>query len=377
MAEPLSVQVLKHPRKLLNFSRKIRIARKLYGESYPAMLRRFFYLCGRELYSPREIFLWDLLSPDLADDELDRAISKTACVGLQLRLNPESARGLTEDKSVFYGYCRERGLATPRLLAIIGSPLGWTAEGAFLRSDADWSAWLDALTVPDIVIKPSLGVYAYGVRLLSRQGDTWQESDGRRLSSAELLAELRADERYSSFVVQERVYGHPALAALSRTDYLQTLRLVTFVSDAAGPEVLFGLLRLIANGATTDNFQQGASGNLLADVCLETGRVKRVMVQRPCGIGMEEIARHPVSGAAFAGFEVPFWSEACQLSRQAAMAFLPLTSIGWDIAITPDGPVLMEGNAFWGPIHNLQRTMREFRRRTEKLLDGTTATTVR
>lgn len=341
-------QVLKQPQKLLNFTRKIRIARKLYDKPYPAMLRRFFHLCGPELFSPREVFLWDLLGPDFADDELDQVISKTACVALQLRLNPPSARGLTEDKSVFYLYCQARGLPTPRLLGVIGMPLGWTGEGTFLRSDADWVAWLDALTVPNIVIKPSLGVYAHGVRLLSRQGDAWQDADGRRLSSAALMGELRADARFSSFIVQERVYNHPALAALSGTDYLQTLRLVTLASEAAEPEVLFGLLRLIADGAATDNFQQGASGNLLADVCPQTGRLTRVLAQRPCGIGMEEIACHPLSGAAFSGFEVPFWPEACQLARQAATDFLPLTSIGWDIAITPSGPLLIEGNAFLG-----------------------------
>jgi hypothetical protein len=367
------VEVLQHPQKLLNFTRKIRIARRLYGKSYPAMLQRFFHLCGPERYSPREVFLWDLLGPDFADDELDQAISKTACVALQLRLNPESARPLVEDKSVFYGCCRARGIPTPRLLAIIGSPLGWTGEGAILRRDKDWAVWLDSLAVPDIVIKPSLGVFAQGVRLLSRQGDAWQDPDGKRLSSIALLATLRADGRFSSFVVQERVRNHPEVAALSGTDYLQTLRLVTLVSDAAGPEVLFGMLRLIAGDTATDNFQQGASGNLLADVSLDTGRLRLVKALRPCGIGMEEVACHPQTGAAFAGVQVPFWAEACQLARQAAMAFLPLTTIGWDIAITPHGPVLIEGNAFWGPIHNLQRNMRVFRSRAQELLDGALA----
>ena len=363
------LDVLKHPWKLLNFLRKIRIARALYGKSYPALLRRFFRLCGPEKYSSREVFMWDLLGPDFADDELDRSISKTACVDLQLRLNPESARPLTEDKSIFYGYCQARKLPTPRQLAVIGKPIGWTEEGAVLGRDRDWADWLDALTLPQIVVKPALGVFAEGVRLLQRDGSLWRDTAGRSVSSAALLNELRADPRYRSFIVQERLFNHRDLVALSGTDYLQTLRIVSFVSDA-GPELLFAILRIIKEGATTDNFQQGASGNLLAAVGLQTGEIAFAKALRPSGVGMEEVVSHPLSGVPFAGFQIPYWAESCDLARRAAMAVLPLTTIGWDIAVTPDGPVLVEGNAFWGPIHNLQRNLQEFRARARRLLDG-------
>ena len=41
-----------------------------------------------------------------------------------------------------------------------------------------------------------------------------------------------------------------------------------------------------------------------------------------------------------------------KLAEQAALQFLPLRTIGWDIAITPGGPSILEGNVWWDPLHN-------------------------
>jgi hypothetical protein len=56
------------------------------------------------------------------------------------------------------------------------------------------------------------------------------------------------------------------------------------------------------------------------------------------------------TGYEFAGFEVPYFMEALDTVKTAA-AILPHRLVGWDIAITEEGPVLLEGNidfGFWG-----------------------------
>jgi hypothetical protein len=45
----------------------------------------------------------------------------------------------------------------------------------------------------------------------------------------------------------------------------------------------------------------------------------------------------------FAGFELPYFKEALELVLQAAHYF-ENTIIGWDIAITANGPIFIEGN---------------------------------
>ena len=41
------------------------------------------------------------------------------------------------------------------------------------------------------------------------------------------------------------------------------------------------------------------------------------------------------------------WEEARALALRAAAAFAPLRTVGFDIAPTPAGPVLIEANAWW------------------------------
>ncbi|MFR0733141.1 MAG: sugar-transfer associated ATP-grasp domain-containing protein [Oscillospiraceae bacterium] len=64
--------------------------------------------------------------------------------------------------------------------------------------------------------------------------------------------------------------------------------------------------------------------------------------------------RHPVTGVAFRGYRLPFFREAVELCCQAAQVEPRLGYIGWDVAVTPDGPVLVEGNNLPGGGHGSQ-----------------------
>lgn len=54
----------------------------------------------------------------------------------------------------------------------------------------------------------------------------------------------------------------------------------------------------------------------------------------------------PGNGARMKGRKLPFVEECRQMARDAhARLFPDYAYIGWDIAISPDGPVMIEGNA--------------------------------
>ena len=54
--------------------------------------------------------------------------------------------------------------------------------------------------------------------------------------------------------------------------------------------------------------------------------------------------RHPLSGIAFDGFEIPCWDDVRRIVCEAALVEPRIMMIGWDVAITPAGPVFIEGN---------------------------------
>jgi hypothetical protein len=73
------------------------------------------------------------------------------------------------------------------------------------------------------------------------------------------------------------------------------------------------------------------------------------MLPRPGGVGVSTVPRLP-GGARVEGVRLPDWQAARQMVRSAAPAFLPLRTLGWDVALTPAGPVVVEANTRWGAL---------------------------
>jgi putative polysaccharide biosynthesis protein len=55
---------------------------------------------------------------------------------------------------------------------------------------------------------------------------------------------------------------------------------------------------------------------------------------------------HPITGARVAGRLIPFWSEMRALALQAHRVHSDRFIVGWDVACTPEGPFLLEGNSY-------------------------------
>ena len=57
-----------------------------------------------------------------------------------------------------------------------------------------------------------------------------------------------------------------------------------------------------------------------------------------------------------AGMQLPFWDQVVDLGLNAHRALSKTPVVGWDIALTPDGPVLVEGNVI-ADIETFQQIM--------------------
>ena len=59
-------------------------------------------------------------------------------------------------------------------------------------------------------------------------------------------------------------------------------------------------------------------------------------------------ANHPYTGSPIQGFRFPQWEEAMEMVKQAATMVPEMGYVGWDVAFSDKGPVLVEGNNFPG-----------------------------
>ncbi len=141
-------------------------------------------------------------------------------------------------------------------------------------------------------------------------------------------------------LVEEFVVQHTSLNKLSPSG-LNTLRIITLIDEHQKVQILGARLRISVNNIV-DNL---AAGNIAAEVDQETGIVVGPGVYSD--ITKQEEQYHPVSGVKIIGFEIPYFKEAIQLASDAAQHNTLNRTVGWDIAITDNGPDIIEGNHDW------------------------------
>jgi hypothetical protein len=356
---------------LRDLGRAFRVAARftpVFGCGYAPAVRRAARLMGRELFTVEEILRLGLLDPALSTDDLRRFTSRRAMTLIEQRLNPEAWRVLAEDKGIFYRYCAAHGLPTPPLWALfMGERPGWARGRPAPDSREAWCGFLESNCPAGLVIKPGFGGYGSGVQVFERTPDKkFVDHTHQALGAAELVDRLYAGAGIRGWVIQERIHNHPDLRRLSGSPYLQCARLITLSDRQGQPHLLHAHLKVIVGGNAIDNFHHGATGNVTARADLERGTLFAAMAGNPHGAGYLTASRHPDTGEAIEGFQLPFWNEACQLAKTAAREFLPLRFVGWDIALTANGPVVVEAN--WNPDPtNPHRNLHLLRAKIEQL----------
>jgi Sugar-transfer associated ATP-grasp len=178
----------------------------------------------------------------------------------------------------------------------------------------------------------------------------------------------RADEpglagRCHGMIINKRYRTHAGLQPIGGEYGLSTLRVHT-VSTPAGGRVVAVVAKILAKPSLIDNFTMGTKGNLIASVDVDTGRLGKAYGLRTGNRHLvQEIERHPALGTGFEGFQLPDWPDLIRVARQCAEAFPEVPLLGNDIALTTEGPLVIEINTSPGyelPQIALGRGAREF-----------------
>ena len=114
---------------------------------------------------------------------------------------------------------------------------------------------------------------------------------------------------------------------------IHTLNINQNVEIIKSPSIRFG-----AGGGNVD-FDNG----IMVGIHKETGRLYDWGI--PVGsLSFRKLTSHPDSGIAFGKTAIPYWNQVMAAAVQAAKQVPEISYIGWDIAVTPRGPAIIEGN---------------------------------
>lgn len=330
-----------------------RRAAKKFGVSSFALWKRAVVMYVRYGLGPRNILARGLVDPRMPPDVEATCISFRRVSQRQRRISPPQWRCLMQDKAVFHAFCSASELPVPKLYAVFDKSGGWTGTGDVVADRAAWERFFENDLPQEFIVKPALRGRGVGITLYRRVGAAFADSQGETFSASSLYEHLQNDPRDTRFVIQECVFNHPAIDQLTANRALQTARITTWITQNGDLEHCVTFFKLIVGENLTDNFLSGSTGNLVANIDLETGAIAAAIGPSPDKIGFNVVPNHPVTGLALNGVVLPHWPSAMALTARAARLFLPLRTLGWDVALTPDGPVLIEANAWWESLSEL------------------------
>lgn len=134
---------------------------------------------------------------------------------------------------------------------------------------------------------------------------------------------------------EELVVQHPHMDQLCPVS-VNTLRVMTYYNHGE-PIIVWMGMRIGTGNTVVDNFN---SGGVIIAIDQEKGCLKGT-AQNKLG---QVYTTHPLTGVRFDGFSLPYFDQIKELVVKAAKLESNVQVIGWDIAITADGPVVIEGN---------------------------------
>lgn len=324
---------------LLNTYRQ---AAHVSGRSLPALLIE----AARLRLGPQRLGISEYIDFQLYQNDLDWP-AKTAFGGLRAQqvlediLVDDYSRFLSQDKLSMYALMQGFGLPIPRLRAMYRTLR--PSSVLQLPTPQALAAYLrDAAHLP-VYLKRAFGSYGRGNALVTAvDGDQVVLGNGQKEPLDDFCASLD-DGRGLGWILQDPLQAHGEIAALTRSSKISGLRVHSFRTPG-GVRITKAIFKVNAGLRDSDNFEHGASGNLLGAVDIETGRVTRAIA----GVGFDQQVNpsHPLTQAPLLGFSVPNWAEVKQLVTNAHTAFPGFLCPGWDIALCADGPKILEINAF-------------------------------
>ena len=238
---------------------------------------------------------------------------------------------ILKNKLSFHLICMEQNLAVPKLISYnLKNQFVCNKKNEPIENKKDlllfFKDQFNRLHIDKIFLKPMDGIGGVGCFLL-----TSLNLDSQIKQHAETLLN-------NSYIHEYFIEQHEQINKI-HPHAVNTLRMVHYIDKNQNVHILSTFMRFGVGKSIIDNT---SSGGFSIGVNSETGILE--------GVGRQEVSKgaatfleHPDTKFILNGFKIPFFKEACALVKEFAFYF-PNRIVGWDIAITNSGPVIIEGN---------------------------------
>ncbi|MBN2215327.1 MAG: hypothetical protein JW723_13900 [Bacteroidales bacterium] len=323
-------------KKIKNPARKLMI---IMGDPHRKPIRKMImeliYLALKNKSFPSHYFsryLYRKEKTNLDDYEKNKIL-----YSLSDKFNDPDYAYILRNKLIFYHFFSHFGFKLPELLLVNNmSYLSMKGKMMVIRNTEDFTRVLLQLFdshagLDSIFIKKASGSFG---------GSNIYKINKAEISNRNLMQELFRSVIKSGYLFQKTIEQHPVISAIN-PNCINSLRIDTFIDKDGNIDVISAFIRLGLGDSIVDNI---SSGGCQVGIDVEKATLNKYgYTNISVGYG-KVLTSHPDTNVKFENYHLPFFRESLDLVKKAAELIFPVRLIGWDIAITPQGPVLIEGN---------------------------------
>ena len=138
------------------------------------------------------------------------------------------------------------------------------------------------------------------------------------------------------FLLEEKIQLIEQLKVLN-PDSCQTIRLITIITKNKQVEILTAAIRVGGGKSIVDNFH---SKGAAYPIDVKEGVISGLGID----LHKQRYLKHPTTNIIMPGYKIPDWQDVISFVTKAALQNPNARFIGWDVAITPNGCEMIEGN---------------------------------
>lgn len=256
-------------------------------------------------------------------------------------LNPLKYMSLARNKYVAHKMLENTGIRTSELYCYYQPEARYAPNTECAGDLAGVLRILKAKGVQSCVIKTTESSHGDNVWVI--KSIDYQDEDAvlTRFDGQELtLSSVLGDEA----LIFESVVRQTDQFAAFNASSVNTVRFMTALYPDGSAKIIATFIKIGREGRCVDN--AGGGGNVDVCVDVETGEI-RYAIQFDGWHHVQDIDCHPDNGHPLNGVIIENWESVKAEVIRFQQAFPYCKVAGWDIAITDEGPVVIEINDFW------------------------------
>lgn len=240
-------------------------------------------------------------------------------------INDSSLRNILDNKLTFNNHLEDKAIRIPKMIAYnFNNKLFFNNKIIKINNYEDFKEvmkeYFETEKSVNLFAKPIMGMKGIGCF---------------EISQTNINEEMFNVIHKNNYIFQESIMQHDELNKIFPYS-VNTIRVFTYIGDNDKTYILPPFMTFYCDDGDVTN------DAIFVNLDIDTGELSGYGYNN-LEYGGNKFKKHPNTDFKFEGFKVPYFQECKELVIEATNC-IPYKLIGWDVAISQDGPLIIEGN---------------------------------